>query len=91
MQALLCLKSNSKPAVCRERYQRDLGVNGGIRDWRWWGLPRPPWQLLKLSCQTRKMKCYFVLWLELPEATFPGHLTLVQRMGMYLSFFFVFL
>lgn len=88
MLVLLCLKNNSEPAIYRECYQRDLGVDGDIRDWLWWGLARPLRQLLKLSCQARKMKCYFVLWLELPEAAFPGHLTLVQRMGKYLSFFF---
>lgn len=90
MQSLLCLRNNCKPAIHRESYQRDHSVNGDIRDWLWWRLTHPPRELLKLSCQTRKMKCYFVLWLQLPEATFPGHLTLVQRMGKYLSFFFFF-
>lgn len=36
------------------------------------------------------MKCCFVLLLQLPEAAFPGHLTLVQRMGKYLSSPFLF-
>lgn len=43
-EALLCFKANSKPAICRKRYQRDLNVNGGIRDWLWWGLAYPPRQ-----------------------------------------------
>lgn len=91
MQSLPCLRNNCKPAIHSESYQRDHSVNSDIQDWLWWRAhpPLPGAAEIELSDE-EDVKCYFVLWPRFCEATFPGHLTLVQRMGKHLSFFFFF-